>query len=157
MVGAGASSMTFWCRRWVEQSRSKRCSTVPCASASTCTSRWRPCSTYFSSSRVSSPKADCASRFAAATAASRSSADRTMRMPLPPPPAAALTSTGKFISSAGPVATPVGTTGTPAATAISRAWSLRPIASITSADGPTKTSPASTTAWANAARSERKP
>ena len=29
MVGAGASSSTFWWRRWVEQSRSHRCSTVP--------------------------------------------------------------------------------------------------------------------------------
>ena len=106
---------------------------------------------------MSSPKADCASRFAAATAASSSSADRTMRMPFPPPPAAALTSTGNVIASVGPVATPVGTTGTPAATAIARAWSLRPIWSITSADGPTKTRPASATAWANAARSDRKP
>ena len=78
-------------------------------------------------------------------------------MPLPPPPAAAFTRTGKFVSSAAPVGTPRGTTGTPAATAISRAWSLRPIASITSADGPTKTSPASATAWTKAARSERKP
>ena len=29
IVGAGASSSTFWWRRWVEQSRSKRWSTVP--------------------------------------------------------------------------------------------------------------------------------
>ena len=28
MVGAGASSSTFWCRRWVEQSRSNRCTHV---------------------------------------------------------------------------------------------------------------------------------
>ena len=50
-----------------------------------------------------------------------------------------------------------GTTGTPAATAISRAASLRPICSITCADGPTSTRPASSTARANAARSDRKP
>ena len=55
---------------------------------------WRPCSTYFSTSMVSSPKDDSASRLAAATASSYSSAERTMRMPLPPPPAAAFTSTG---------------------------------------------------------------
>ena len=94
MVGAGASSRTFWCRRWAEQSRSKRCSTVPWLSARTCTSTWRPCSTYFSISIVSSPNALLASRWAEATAAAYSSALRTMRMPLPPPPAAAFTSTG---------------------------------------------------------------
>ena len=74
-----------------------------------------------------------------------------MRIPLPPPPAAALTSTGK------PASSPRGTTGTPAATAISRAASLRPILSITSAGGPTKLMPAATTARANSARSDRNP
>ena len=81
-----------------------------------------------------------------------------MRMPLPPPPAAAFTRTGKLVSvGRAPPRPRAGTTGTPAATATSRAWSLRPIVSITSAEGPTKTSPASTTAWTKAARSERKP
>ena len=94
MVGAGASSSTFWWRRWVEQSRSNRCTTLPWASARTCTSMWRPRSTYFSTSMVSSPNAASASRFAAATASSYSSSLRTIRMPLPPPPAAAFTSTG---------------------------------------------------------------
>ena len=32
-VGAGASSMTFWCRRCTEQSRSNRYSVRPCESA----------------------------------------------------------------------------------------------------------------------------
>ena len=50
-----------------------------------------------------------------------------------------------------------GTTGTPAATATSRAASLRPIASITSPDGPTSVMPASSSACANGARSDRKP
>ena len=69
--------------------------------------------------------ADCASRFAAATAASRSAAERTIRMPLPPPPAAALTRTGKLVSSAAAGrGRHDGTTGTPAATAISRACVL---------------------------------
>ena len=59
----------------------------------TCTSMWRPCSTYRSNSMVSSPKADAASRRAAATASGKLVASvRTIRMPLPPPPAAALTS-----------------------------------------------------------------
>ena len=40
--GAGASSMTFWWRRWIEHSRSPSAHTVPCASASTWTSTWRP-------------------------------------------------------------------------------------------------------------------
>ena len=40
-AGAGLSSITFWWRRWTEQSRSNRCTTLPCESASTCTSTWR--------------------------------------------------------------------------------------------------------------------
>ena len=39
--GAGASSITFWCRRCTEQSRSKRCTTLPCVSPKTCISMWR--------------------------------------------------------------------------------------------------------------------
>ena len=62
MVGAGASSSTFWCRRWVEQSRSKRWTTLPWESARIWTSMWRPCSTYFSIRIVSSPNALRASR-----------------------------------------------------------------------------------------------
>jgi hypothetical protein len=155
MVGAGASSSTFWCRRWVEQSRSNRCRTVPWVSPMTWTSMCRPCSTYFSTRIVSSPNADAASRFAAATASSYSPWDRTMRIPLPPPPAAAFTRTGNSICSC--ASSPRGTTGTPAAIAISRAASLRPICSITFAGGPTRTMPACSSASAKAARSERKP
>ena len=55
---------------------------------------WRPCSTYFSTRIVSSPNDESASRLAEATAASKSAGSRTIRMPLPPPPAAAFTSTG---------------------------------------------------------------
>ncbi len=40
-AGAGASSITFWCRRWSEQSRSKRWTTLPWVSPKTCTSIWR--------------------------------------------------------------------------------------------------------------------
>ncbi len=50
-----------------------------------------------------------------------------------------------------------GTTGTPAATAISRAASLRAIASIASGGGPTQARPAAVTARAKAGFSDRKP
>ena len=39
--GAGDSSITFWWRRWIEQSRSPRWITLPWRSASTWTSTWR--------------------------------------------------------------------------------------------------------------------
>ena len=39
--GAGDSSISFWWRRWAEQSRSPSQSVVPKASASTCISMWR--------------------------------------------------------------------------------------------------------------------
>ena len=69
---------------------------MPCASASTCTSMCRPCSTYFSTSIVSSPNARARLAPGGGDAPRRSRpASRTIRMPLPPPPAAALTSTGK--------------------------------------------------------------
>ena len=38
-AGEGASSSSFWLRRWMLQSRSNRCTTLPCLSASTCTIR----------------------------------------------------------------------------------------------------------------------
>ena len=44
----GASSMSFWCRRWIEHSRSPRCTTLPLLSAITWISMWRGPSTYFS-------------------------------------------------------------------------------------------------------------
>ena len=59
--GAGASSTTFWCRRWIEQSRSPSTTTVPCVSPTICTSTWRPRSTYGSTKTVPSPNADSAS------------------------------------------------------------------------------------------------
>ena len=39
--GAGASSTSFWWRRWSEQSRSPSATTRPVASPSSCTSTWR--------------------------------------------------------------------------------------------------------------------
>ena len=38
-AGEGASSSSFWLRRWMEQSRSPRWITLPCLSASTCAQR----------------------------------------------------------------------------------------------------------------------
>ena len=56
--------------------------------------------TYFSISTRASPKALSASRCAASSASAKSSGASTRRMPLPPPPATALISTGKPIASA---------------------------------------------------------
>ena len=39
--GAGDSSISFWCRRWIEQSRSPRWIVLPCLSAMIWTSTWR--------------------------------------------------------------------------------------------------------------------
>ena len=39
--GAGATSISFWCRRCNEHSRSKSVATAPQLSAATCTSTWR--------------------------------------------------------------------------------------------------------------------
>ena len=37
----GASSMIFWCLRWIEQSRPNKEIAVPSSSANNCTSKWR--------------------------------------------------------------------------------------------------------------------
>ena len=60
--GDGDSSSTFWWRRWIEHSRSPSASTVPWASASSCTSTCRAPSTQRSQNTVSSPNAASASR-----------------------------------------------------------------------------------------------
>src|SRR5574340_793079 len=41
IAGDGVSSTSFWWRRWIEQSRSPRCTTWPRWSATICTSMWR--------------------------------------------------------------------------------------------------------------------
>ena len=74
-------------------------------------------------------------------------------MPRPPPPAAALTTSGKPISSGDPW----GSVGTPASRAIRFAASLSPPSRSVSGDGPTQVIPAATTSSANAALSARKP
>ena len=77
-----------------------------------------------------------------------------MRMPRPPPPAEAFTSSGRSASVGSPGAS---STGTPAARISSLARTFEPMASIESGEGPTQVRPASTTARANAAFSDRKP
>ena len=93
-AGEGASSSTFWWRRWIEQSRSPRWTPLPWLSNRTWISTCRAPSRSRSRMRRSSWKAACASRRAAASSVVRRSAKRTVRMPLPPPPAAGLTSNG---------------------------------------------------------------
>ncbi len=114
---------------------------------------------------VSSPNDAAASRRADAIASGSSAAADTSRMPLPPPPADGLSSTGKPISDAAaarsvsdiPGSVRPGTTGTPAAATASLARILSPIASIAAAGGPMNTSPARSQAAAKAAFSERNP
>ena len=87
---------------------------------------------------------------------------------MPPPPATAFTITGKPIARAdastsaslaplGSGDAVPGTTSTPAASAAVRADVLLPMSRMASAEGPTKTRPASPHAAANSAFSARKP
>jgi hypothetical protein len=94
MAGDGDSSTIFWCRRWTEQSRSQRCTPCPNRSTATWISTWRLSSSHFSRYRESSPNAAFASERQIGRIADSSRGERTMRMPLPPPPAEGLTSTG---------------------------------------------------------------
>ena len=85
-----------------------------------------------------------------ANAEGSSPALSTRAMPMPPPPAAALSMTGYPISQATRSASTAsavvswlpGTTGTPAAAMSRRASVLSPIRRIASGDGPTKVRPA---------------
>ncbi len=86
--------MTFWFRRWIEHSRSFRCSTVPCLSPSTWISMWWGEMTNFSMNTLSSPKLEAASDRAAGKPSSTPCRSNAMRMPLPPPPAEAFSITG---------------------------------------------------------------
>ena len=75
-------------------------------------------------------------------------------MPRPPPPADALTSSGRSASVGDSGASRI---GTPAAFIRSLAPILEPIDVMDEGAGPTHVSPASTTAWAKSAFSDRKP
>ena len=86
-------------------------------------------------------------------------------MPIPPPPAAALTMTGKPIRSASAAAAAAlvsgsrlpGATGTPACSIRFLARILSPICSMAAGSGPTQISPAASTWRAKPAFSARKP
>ena len=56
-AGLADSSITFWLRRWQQQSRTPTAHAVPWPSAITCTSTWRAAATSRSSSTVPSPNA----------------------------------------------------------------------------------------------------
>ncbi len=75
-------------------------------------------------------------------------------MPRPPPPADALTRIGKRSTCSGSI---VDSTGTPASATVCLAGTLAPIAAIAFAGGPTQVSPASQTAAAKSAFSDRNP
>ena len=47
-AGDGDSSISFWCRRWTEHSRSPSVRMPPAESQSTCTSTWRAGTSAFS-------------------------------------------------------------------------------------------------------------
>ena len=90
----GLSSMTFWCRRWSEHSRSNRWTTLPCASAEDLDLDVpRPLDQPLDVERaVAERRGRLAPR--RADGFDRVLVASTRRMPLPPPPAEALTRTG---------------------------------------------------------------
>jgi len=93
-AGEGLSSMSFWWRRWTEHSRSPKWSTLPCSSATIWISTCRGFSTYRSMYMSPLPKAEAASAEAVVKAVVTASRPRTIFIPRPPPPAAALRMTG---------------------------------------------------------------
>jgi hypothetical protein len=88
------SSITFWLRRCTLQSRTPTAQVVPAPSAITWTSTWRALSTNCSRNTAGSPKASSASPRAEARAPAIWSGERTTRIPRPPPPADAFSTTG---------------------------------------------------------------
>ena len=116
--------------------------------------------------RSRSPNALSASDAAAVSAPASSPGARTTRMPFAAPAGRRLHQNGEadLLAPPGPLrpdrspaAVSPGTIGTPAACIRRRASVLSPMARMAPPEGPMKTSPASVTAWANAARSARKP
>ena len=95
--GAGDSSTTFWCRRWIEQSRSP--------STSTPWRRRRPAPRRAGRARRTARRRPCRRRTPtrprprpSAISPGRSASGRTIRIPRPPPPADAFTSSGRSAS-----------------------------------------------------------
>ncbi len=139
----------------MEQSRSPTIHTVPCVSAMTWTSMCRAVGRYGSTNTVSSPKAESASAPAAASSPSRAAGSVTTRIPRPPPPADAFTSSGKSAAVAESGSTD--RIGTPAFAISSLARIFDPIASMVSGAGPIQMRPASCTRRANSAFSDKNP
>ena len=166
MSGAGASSMIFWCRRCIEQSRSNRKTAFLCSSASTWISMCRGFSRYFSMYTIGLPKAALASALVRLTAGSSAASVWTTRIPRPPPPPAALIITGYLMSrarritsvvSSGRAASEPGTQRIPALVIATFAFTLSPISRIVSGRGPMKTNPLFSTFSAKSAFSDRNP
>ncbi|MNR21551.1 hypothetical protein D3C85_1384600 [compost metagenome] len=86
--------MSFWLRRWIEQSRSNRCTTLPKLSPRICASMCLGLTMHFSRKTSAEPKALVASEITRGNACSSSSRELQRRMPRPPPPLVALSITG---------------------------------------------------------------
>jgi hypothetical protein len=118
---------------------------------------------YRSRKTRASPNAASASADASCSAAGKSANRSTRFMPRPPPPLAALTSSGVPTCRAAAMASstvatvPPAATGTPALIASARARSLSATASICAAVGPMNTTPFASHSCASTGRSERNP
>ena len=139
--------------------------TLPCLSARTWVSTCRGLSRYFSTKHSPRPNAATASRTAESYSSGISSIERATFRPRPPPPNAALMAMGspnsvaKATTSSAPdtgSAVP-GTCGAPARAAMCRADTLSPRSRMAEGGGPIHVRPASMTAWAKSAFSERNP
>ena len=139
--------------------------TFPWASARHWVSTCLGLSRYFSTKHSPLPKAAIASLVAESKASSISDSSRTILIPRPPPPKAALIATGnpclatKSFTSLAPVTGFMvpGARGAPTLWATVRAETLSPSFRIESGDGPIQISPASITAWAKSAFSDKNP
>ena len=109
--GAGASSTSFWLRRWSEQSRVETTTTLPCWSARHWVSTCRGLSRNFSTRHSPRPNALTASRTADSKASGISSSVRATLRPRPPPPKTALIATGRPFSSANATTSSASLTG----------------------------------------------
>ncbi len=125
---------------------------------------WRGRARYFSRYTLSSPKAALASLRAIVNWRAKSSSSCATRIPFPPPPAAALISTGKPISRAASSASSgsermsvPGTMGTPTSFMVRRAAALSPISRICCGVGPMKVISLRSQISENSAFSARKP
>ena len=149
--GGGLSSSTFWWRRWIEHPGFEVDDRpVPVCENLDLDVAWA----LDVALGEDAPVAETGLRFARCRSQGvvELSAERTTRMPRPPPPAAALTISGKPSSPGSPDSTTG--SGLPRSRFAS---SLSPAARIAAGEGPTKTIPAAPTASAKSLFSARKP